>query len=128
MATQSVDFTLFFSHLRRLGTDDHQNQFTALFDNKATAETWLEQWNAAKKSSGIAPNESQALMDMANPIYIPRNHRVEEAIQAGTMGDYAPMHRLIDILQHPFEQQKGANDYEDAPKPAEVVQQTFCGT
>ena len=128
MTTQNVDFTLFFSHLRRLGTDDCKTQFTALFDDKATAETWLQHWDAAKKESGTAPDESQALMDMGNPIYIPRNHRVEEAIQAGTMGDYAPMHRLIEVLQNPFEQQKGADDFEDAPKPAEIVQQTFCGT
>ncbi len=128
MTTHAVDFTLFFSHLRRLNTDDHSTRFIDLFNDKSAADTWLSTWHEAKKENGIAPDDSQALMDAANPIYIPRNHRVEETIQAGTAGDYAPMRRLNRILQNPYEQQKDADKYEEVPKPEEVVQQTFCGT
>ncbi|MBE9475673.1 MAG: YdiU family protein, partial [Proteobacteria bacterium] len=128
MTTQETDFTLFFSHLRRLETDDHQSRFTALFNDADAAGIWLEQWRETKGESGVKADESQALIAAANPIYIPRNHRIEEAIQAGTAGDYAPMHHLIAVLKNPFEQQDGADAYEAAPKPAEVVQQTFCGT
>lgn len=128
MTAQETDFTLFFSHLRRLNTDGHHTKFPDLFKDRVAAKTWLALWHETIEKSGITADESQALMNTANPIYIPRNHHIEAAIQAGTAGDYIPMHRLIKVLQNPFEQQKGADIYEAAPKPAEVVQQTFCGT
>lgn len=128
MTEHKTDFTLFFSYLRRLDQSDMRDRFLALFNEKETAESWLTQWQKARDESGISACESQALMDAANPIYIARNHRVEQAIVAGTTGDYAPMHRLIDVLKNPFEQQENADEYEAAAKPEEAVQQTFCGT
>jgi uncharacterized protein YdiU (UPF0061 family) len=67
-------------------------------------------------------------MRRSNPIFIPRNHRVEEAIQAGNRGDYAPFHRLVEVLKNPFSEQPDSVEYESAPSPDEVVQATFCGT
>jgi uncharacterized protein YdiU (UPF0061 family) len=128
MTTHAVDFTLFFSHLRRIDAGEHRAKFIDLFNDQSAAETWLDLWQKAKDETGLESEESQALMNAANPIYIPRNHRVEEAIQAGTAGDYTPMHRLIEVLKNPFEQQNGVDEYEAAAKPEEVVQQTFCGT
>ena len=128
MTAQKTDFTLFFSHLRRLGQNGQRNNFIELFTDAKAAETWLKLWQKAKDESVTTAADSQAGMDAANPIYIPRNHRVEEAIQAGTTGDYTPMRRLIDILQTPCDPQKGAEEYEYPPKPSEIVQQTFCGT
>ncbi len=59
-------------------------------------------------------------MRRTNPVFIPRNHRVEEAIKAGNHGDYAPFHRLNYVLQHPFTAQSEFTDYEAAPLPNEV--------
>ena len=42
-------------------------------------------------------------MDRVNPVYIPRNHRVEEALTAATAGDLAPFHRLVDVVSRPFD-------------------------
>jgi uncharacterized protein YdiU (UPF0061 family) len=128
MTTNATDFTLFFSHLRRITQEGHRSKFVELFKDPKAAENWLELWQAAKNDSGITRSDSQDRMDVANPIYIPRNHRVEEAIAAGTRADYEPFHKLHAILQNPFEQQTGADAYEDAPQPEEVVHQTFCGT
>lgn len=128
MKAQDTDFTLFFSHLRRLNSKDHHDRFTVLFKDKTAADDWLALWHQTRTESGIAAEESQTRMDKANPIYIPRNHRVEEAIQASQSGDYDPLHNLHSVLQNPFQEQEGAELYESAPKPEEVVQQTFCGT
>ncbi|MBL4750846.1 MAG: YdiU family protein [Amylibacter sp.] len=128
MAEHKIDFTLFFSYLRRLEQNDIRDSFLALFNGKEAAESWLTQWQKARDESGISASESQVLMNAANPIYIARNHRVEQAIVAGTSGDYTLMHRLIEVLKNPFEQQENADEYEAAAKPEEAVQQTFCGT
>ena len=69
-----------------------------------------------------------ALMHRSNPIFIPRNHRIEEVIEAGYRGDFEPFHRLCELLQHPFEQQPKNAAYEDAPTNDEIVSATFCGT
>ncbi len=67
-------------------------------------------------------------MRRMNPVFIPRNHRIEEVIKAGYEGNFEPFHRLHQVLQHPFTQQPEFAEYEAAPAPDEVVQATFCGT
>jgi uncharacterized protein YdiU (UPF0061 family) len=67
-------------------------------------------------------------MRSANPRYIPRNHRVEEAIAAAVRGDYAPFETLVTVLSAPFGDQPAFARYADPPRPEEVVHQTFCGT
>jgi serine/tyrosine/threonine adenylyltransferase len=67
-------------------------------------------------------------MRAANPSRIPRNHRVEEAIQHADDGDYAPFHRLVEALTAPYEDRDEYADLETPPRPEEIVRQTFCGT
>ena len=67
-------------------------------------------------------------MQKANPILIPRNHRVEQAIQAAYANDFDPFHQLVDALAQPYANRSEFAAYEKPPKPEEVVQQTFCGT
>ena len=67
-------------------------------------------------------------MRAANPILIPRNHRVEQAIQAAYRGEYAPFHRLVDALAAPYAEQPEYADLETPPRPEEIVHTTFCGT
>jgi uncharacterized protein YdiU (UPF0061 family) len=67
-------------------------------------------------------------MRRANPVLIPRNHRVEEAIQAALGGDYGPFHRLVEALAAPFDDRPEYADLETPPREEERVRQTFCGT
>jgi uncharacterized protein YdiU (UPF0061 family) len=67
-------------------------------------------------------------MDRVNPIYIPRNHRVEEALTAATDGDIAPFRRLIEVVTRPFIQRPGLERYAE-PAPASCGSYvTYCGT
>lgn len=67
-------------------------------------------------------------MDRVNPVYIPRNHRVEEALSAATAGNLGPFRRLIDVLARPFEERRGLEPYA-APDPVDFgAYRTFCGT
>ena len=65
-----------------------------------------------------------------NPLYIPRNHRVEEALAAASdTSDLGPFERLLDVLAQPFDERPGLEEY-TVPAPADVTAryQTFCGT
>ena len=119
LTRQAVDFTLFFRHL----TYENRNELSALFEDPALLDTWHAAWETATQS---APD--RAAMQQSNPILIPRNHRVEQAIQAAYRNDYAPFHQLVDALAKPYEDRSEFSAYEQAPKPDEIVHQTFCGT
>jgi uncharacterized protein YdiU (UPF0061 family) len=67
-------------------------------------------------------------MDRVNPLYIPRNQLVEEALAAATAGDLAPFERLLEAVTNPFEERPGLARY---AQPAEAdfgAYRTFCGT
>jgi uncharacterized protein YdiU (UPF0061 family) len=123
-----VDFTLFFRRLTALLAGDDEAPLRALFSEPRVADTWLVRWRQQLEADGEASEERLATMRAHNPIFIPRNHRIEEAIQAGNDGDYAPFHRLVDVLANPFDEQPDHAELEQAPEPHEVVKQTFCGT
>ena len=64
-----------------------------------------------------------------NPVFIPRNHLVEEAIRAAEDdGDFQPFHALLERLAEPFEFDSRDARYALPPRPEQVVRQTFCGT
>ncbi len=69
-------------------------------------------------------------MRKSNPIVIPRNHRVEEALEAASNeGDLGPFERLLDALRRPFEEDDARSSYaEPAPAAVTACYQTFCGT
>jgi uncharacterized protein YdiU (UPF0061 family) len=68
-------------------------------------------------------------MYTASPAFIPRNHLVEEALQAATQsGDFAPFNALVDVLARPFAYDKALARYATPPRPEQAVTQTFCGT
>jgi uncharacterized protein YdiU (UPF0061 family) len=95
----------------------------ALFSDLQAAETWIQQWKTLQK-----PDDHLTKMKSTNPILIPRNHRIEEAIQAAYQNDFSLFHRLADALAKPFEENPEFADLELAPLPEQCVKNTFCGT
>ena len=74
-------------------------------------------------------DERVELMHRANPAVIPRNHRIEQAINAAVeQEDFVPFENLLEVLSSPYEVQDGLREYMLPPKPEEHVLQTFCGT
>jgi uncharacterized protein YdiU (UPF0061 family) len=67
-------------------------------------------------------------MDRVNPRYIPRNHLVEEALDAATLGDLGPFEQLVHVLDRPFEDQPGAERYAAPAPDGNAGYRTFCGT
>jgi protein adenylyltransferase len=79
--------------------------------------------------SAVAPAERRRRMAAMNPLFLPRNHLVEEVIAAAvTRDDFQPFHDLVDLLARPTKWRREKARYARPPRPEEVVQRTFCGT
>ncbi|WP_409370698.1 protein adenylyltransferase SelO [Mycolicibacter longobardus] len=108
-----VDYTSFFRNLVRAGRG-HTEALPAVFGD------WLVSWRA------LQPDVEA--MDRVNPVYIPRNHLVEQALTAATGGDLAPVEKLLDVITQPYRERDGLELYA-APAPPEFgAYRTFCGT
>jgi len=90
--------------------------------------SWLTKWRVQLARETTTPEQQQLSMLAKNPVFIPRNHRVEEAIQAGNKGDFAPFHQLVDVLATPFTFAPELLRYALPAQPEEAVARTFCGT
>jgi len=117
MADNSVDYTNTF---RGLLTGHARDQF----DNTAGFDTWAERW---RQRLCDVP-DAETVMAQNNPVFVARNHRVEQMIAAAVEGDFAPFHRLRKVLARPYDTQPDAADLTQPPTPQEVVPATFCGT
>lgn len=117
---------------------DYTNTFRALtFDTLGAKDLfestefaqWHEQWQA-RLDRQQEPNASHQLMKSSNPAIIPRNHRVEEALESAEKdGDYSVMKRLLDVLSSPYEHtSEQVEDYYTMPGQSTHPYQTFCGT
>ena len=126
MENGKADFTLVFRHLSSALETDDDCALISQFEQADEIVTWLSEWRQSIPES--KREEAMALMRRTNPVYIPRNHRVEEAISAGYTGDFAPFHRLVDVLKQPFDSNPQYAEFEAAPSAEEVVHATFCGT
>ncbi|MBD3677656.1 MAG: YdiU family protein [Rhodobacteraceae bacterium] len=98
------------------------------FENSALYDEWHPRWTARLAREDTTPEARQSALEAANPALIPRNHRVEQAIQAAVKGDLDPFRRLTQALANPYELKGENKDLTAPPTAAEVVRQTFCGT
>jgi len=127
MAANEVDFTLFFRRLTQVAQGADDTLVVELFYDRDSGEVWLSQWRDLWRK--VADKESAvAKMRDANPVFVPRNHRIEEVITAANEGDFKPFHDLADLLAKPLMEQPEFERYEQPPEEHEVVKQTFCGT
>ena len=90
---------------------------------------WQAKWQARLSRQPQTIEDALARMHKSNPAVIPRNHKVEEALTAAVAsGDLGPMHRLLEALAKPFEDNPEKQGYRDrGPLNCEPYQ-TFCGT
>ena len=100
----------------------------AMFDSKEFAQ-WHELWQARLGRQQEPKASSHQLMQSSNPAIIPRNHRVEEALEAAVkQGDYSVMERLLDALSNPYAYSPEQDYYSKLPALSTCHYQTFCGT
>ncbi|WP_106186155.1 protein adenylyltransferase SelO [Umezawaea tangerina] len=115
-----VDHTSFYRALSHAARGDDE-PVRGLFLDLAAVDAWLARWH------GLGPDADA--MDRVNPVYIPRNHLVEEALAAATDGDLGPLDRLLDAVRSPFVERPGLERFATpAPRDFADAYRTFCGT
>jgi uncharacterized protein YdiU (UPF0061 family) len=130
MKEGQADFTLTFRRLADVAESDAaQDTFAALFRDPAAIAPWLDEWRARLSRESATPHERVRAMRKVNPAYIPRNHRIEQAIRAAEDdGDFSLFEALLSVLANPYEDQPRFAAYAAPPTPSEEVFRTFCGT
>ncbi|WP_077213143.1 protein adenylyltransferase SelO [Bacillus dakarensis] len=117
---------------------DYTNTFRALtFDKpedtalsgKEEFQAWYKNWQERMNKQQESKEASQQLMRDVNPAVIPRNHRVEEALEAAVeKGDYSVMERLLSVLANPYAHSPEQEQYTTLPEHTNIPYRTFCGT
>jgi uncharacterized protein YdiU (UPF0061 family) len=145
MQAGEVDFTLAFRGLCELAVDAVDRKATmsaapsgspyteaalrARFGDAAAFDAWVQRWRARAALEAPLPAERARMMRRVNPALIPRNHRVEQALTAASeRGDFAPFHKLLQILSSPYEEREETAAYALPASAAERVNRTYCGT
>lgn len=122
MQKYKADYTNTF---RALTIDDLNG--SEIFNSEEFKE-WYKMWQERLSRQDESKDLLKKLMKSSNPAVIPRNHRVEEALEAAEKGDYSVMDKLLDVLINPFEYSKDQEEYAKLPKPSSCKYKTYCGT
>lgn len=117
---------------------DYTNTFNSLifenevFNNSTNEEklkSWKEKWLQRVSENSQGFSTAKAIMQQHNPVFIPRNHKVEEALDAATTGDFSFYNTLLHVVSNPYNYYEKYKAYIIPPShDFEVEYQTFCGT
>ena len=122
---QHLYYTRSFRKLPNLLENNSASEF---FERTGAFQDFYEPWQKRVHSQGLESEMLKKEMNRVNPVFIPRNHKIEEVIEAGLEGDFSPFHEMNEVLQKPYEEQEEFGSYQLAPRPEQVVRATFCGT
>ena len=125
MEGKNVDYTLAFRYLADAAVGEEE-PIRALFTDPSAYQLWSGHWRARLARETVAPSARAQAMRRANPAFIPRNHRVEEALSAAVeRGDYAPFDTLLNILSRPFDDQPEFAAFAEPPPEGQGHYRTF---
>lgn len=125
---QNADYTLFFRRLSDV-LRGNEASIKELLDDTTAFELWSVNWRARLAKEEKSPEQAASAMDKINPIYIPRNHKVEEVLSAAVeQGDLTPFNKLLGVLKNPFDEVPGNEAYAKPAPDDTPPHQTFCGT
>ena len=122
MHQNKTDYTNTFCYLM-----NEKIQNNKIFNNENFI-VWKKRWEKRLKLNNNTPEKYLKLMKSVNPLVIPRNHKVEEALEFANNNDLSLVKKLIKILEKPYENQKGIDEYQSTAPISDQKYQTFCGT
>jgi len=122
MELNKVDYTNTFCYLMNVKTPEINCYKTNEFNH------WMDRWKKRLNLKEISSSKYLDLMRSSNPIVIPRNHKVEEALNAANENNLELLKNLLTVLENPYADQKNILDYQSPLPITEKKFQTFCGT
>ncbi|MEM7214548.1 MAG: YdiU family protein [Pseudomonadota bacterium] len=128
MEDGKADFTQTFRSLAKALEGD-RNVFLSSFSQLADAESWLNEWHARLEKENTAIDAMIQSLDAKNPIYIPRNHLVEEGLEAAVSSeDHLPFEQLLSHVTEPYAKKPKSERYEVGASATSAPYVTYCGT
>ena len=127
MEAGQADFTLVFRRLSKTLQGD-SDAVRNLFKEPDAFNAWLVRWQKRLEQEDIVAETRAQAMDRVNPIYIPRNHKVEESLAAAVNQDMTPFTKLLEVVIQPFDEVAGNEAYAEPAPATNRRYQTFCGT
>ena len=121
MHQKKVDYTNTFCHLMNFEIQQNNDYEDSDFQN------WKKRWKERLLTNNNSPEKYMKLMRSVNPLVIPRNHKVEEALNEANKGNLKFINQLLEILNKPYIEQKNIFNYQ-IPSQSSEQYQTFCGT
>ena len=121
MKINKADFTNTFCYLMNIKLGKNKIYLNQEFTN------WLELWHKRVNLNNLN-NKHLELMKSVNPIVIPRNHKVEEALKTASEGNIKRFNDFLKILQTPYENKSNILDFQNPAPITNEKYQTFCGT
>jgi uncharacterized protein YdiU (UPF0061 family) len=130
MAEEHADFTLTFRRLSEAALSPAgDDRVRSLFVHPSSFDTWAVTWRDRLAQEPKAAEERSVAMKRVSPLFIPRNHLVEAALQAAVeRDDFSPFEDLLNVLARPYEETPGKERFAAPARPEEAVRATFCGT
>ncbi|MEG3639646.1 protein adenylyltransferase SelO [Magnetococcus sp. PR-3] len=131
--TDDALMTELLDQMQQLGLD-YTETFRSLSEGQApphaALQAWYRSWQSRLEAQTETWSQAQSMMQANNPTIIPRNHKVEEALDAANNdGDLQPMHTLLEHLSNPYATKQGVDKgFLAPPPPSDRIYQTFCGT
>ena len=127
MMENEADYTLTFRNLSKALFED-SDEFFNQFSEKKEINVWLNNWKQVLESEHKDLSKLTDKLNQINPIYIPRNHQVQLAIDLAYENDFSKMLEMIEVYKNPFREVSKYESYAQAPLEKEKVMKTFCGT
>ena len=118
LATQHIDFTIFFRTLSLFNSvpDAANSAVRDLMIDRLAFDAWATAYRTRLAAEASVDSERRIRMNRVNPKYILRNHLAQVAIDRATQDkDFSEIDRLLQILQHPFDEQPEHETYAAAP-------------
>jgi uncharacterized protein YdiU (UPF0061 family) len=130
MAANQADFTLTFRRLSDAASGPEGDAgVRALFADPSAYDEWAVGWRRRLEEEVGAAEERAAIMRLASPAFIPRNHLVEAVIDAAVnRQDFKPFEELLEVVMRPYEDRPERERFSTPARPEECVTATFCGT
>ena len=122
MKTHNADYTNTFNHLT------HETQPEYNIYHQESFKRWHERWTRRVFVDNDFSNEHILAMKKSNPVVIPRNHKVEQALVSAEKGDLELLHSLLKVIKDPYSDDHLTSTYQHPPTAQERIKNTFCGT
>ena len=127
MMDNEADYTITFRNLSKVLFKD-SDEFFNQFSEKKEINAWLNNWKQALKNEYKDLSKLTDRLNRINPVYIPRNHQVQLAIDLAYENDFSKMLEMIEVFKNPFKEVSEYVSYSRAPLEKEKIRRTFCGT